>query len=139
MVLGSKPGERLEVDYAGDKLKYIDKESGEIKQCDVLVCVLPYSDLIYCEAQEDQSQMNFVEGIGRSLHYIGNVPKLIISDNLKSGIKTPDKYEPKLTDLSEQMSLYYETHDGHTGKEAQRQSQCRTQCDIGLSAHIRCN
>ena len=110
MVLGSKPGERLEVDYAGDKLKYIDKESGEIKQCDVLVCVLPYSDLIYCEAQEDQSQMNFVEGIGRSLHYIGNVPKLIISDNLKSGIKTPDKYEPKLTELCEQMSLYYETH-----------------------------
>jgi len=110
MVLGSKPGDRLEVDYAGDKLKYIDKESGEIKQCDVLVCVLPYSDLIYCEAQEDQSQMNFVEGIGRSLHYIGNVPKLIISDNLKSGVKKADNYEPTLTELCEQMSLYYETH-----------------------------
>ena len=110
MVLGSKPGERLEVDYAGDKLTYIDKESGEIKQCEVLVCVLPYSDLIYCEAQEDQRQMNFVEGIGRSLHYIGCVPKLIISDNLKSGVKKPDKYEPELTELCEQMSLYYETH-----------------------------
>lgn len=110
MVVGSKPGERLEVDYAGDTLKYIDKESGEVKQCDVLVCVLPYSDLIYCEAQEDQSQMNFVEGIGRALHYISGVPKLIISDNLKSGIKKPDKYEPELTELCEQMSLYYETH-----------------------------
>jgi transposase len=110
MVLGSKPAERLEVDYAGDKLNYIDKESGEIKQCEVLICVLPYSDLIYCEAQEDQSQMNFVEGIGRSLHYIGGVPKLIISDNLKSGVRKPDKYEPEITELCEQMSLYYETH-----------------------------
>jgi transposase len=73
MVLGGKPGERLEVDYAGDKLTYIDKESGEIKQCEVLVLVfvLPYSDIIYCEAQEDQRQTNFVEGILRSLHYIG--------------------------------------------------------------------
>lgn len=110
MVLGSKPGERLEVDYAGDKLEYIDKESGEIKRCEMLVCVLPYSDLIYCEAQEDQAQTNFVEGIGRALIYTGSVPKLIISDNLKSGVKKPDRYEPELTELCEQMSLYYGTH-----------------------------
>ena len=110
MVVGSKPGERLEVDYAGDKLKYIEKESGQIKQCEVLVCVLPFSDLIYSEAQTDQRQMNFVEGIGRSLQYIGGVPKLIISDNLRSGIKKADRYEPELTELCEQMSLYYQTH-----------------------------
>lgn len=110
MVLGSKPGERLEVDYAGDKLNYIEKESGQLKQCEVLVCVLPYSDLIYCEAQTDQRQMNFVEGIGRALQYIGGVPKLIISDNLKSGVKKADRYEPELTELCEQMSLYYQTH-----------------------------
>ncbi|MFZ1703733.1 MAG: IS21 family transposase [Saprospiraceae bacterium] len=110
MVIGSKPGERLEVDYAGDTLKYIEKGSGQIKQCEVLVCVLPYSDLIYCEAQTDQSQMNFVEGIGRALQYIGGVPKMIISDNLKSGVKKADRYEPELTELCEQMSLYYQTH-----------------------------
>lgn len=110
MVVGSKPGERLEVDYAGDKLKYIEKGSGQIKQCEVLVCVLPYSDLIYCEAHPDQRQMNFVEGIGRALQYIGAVPKMIISDNLKSGVKKADRYEPELTELCEQMSLYYHTH-----------------------------
>ena len=110
MVLGSKPGERLEVDYAGDRLKYIEKESGQLKQCEVLVCVLPYSDLIYCEAQHDQRQMNFVEGIGRALQYIGGVPKMIISDNLKSSVKKADRYEPELTELCEQMSLYYQTH-----------------------------
>lgn len=32
MKLGSKPGELLRVNYAGDKLKYIEKESGELKQ-----------------------------------------------------------------------------------------------------------
>lgn len=110
MVVGSKPGERLEVDYAGDKLKYIEKESGQLKQCEVLVCVLPYSDLIYCEAQHDQRQMNFVEGIGRALQYIGGVPKMIISDNLKSSVKKADRYEPELTELCDQMSLYYQTH-----------------------------
>jgi hypothetical protein len=63
----------MEVDYADDKLKFTDKESGEVRSGEMLVCVLSYSDLIYCEAQEDQSQMNFVERTGRFLHYIGGI------------------------------------------------------------------
>jgi transposase len=108
MTIGSKPGLKMEVDYAGDTLAYIDA-NGEEKRCQVLICMLPHSDLIYCEAQYDQTQMNFIEGVGRALIYIGGVPKQIISDNLKSAIKKADRYEPELTDLCEQMSIYYST------------------------------
>jgi hypothetical protein len=63
----------MEVDYADDKLKFTINESGEVRSGEMLVCVLPYSDLIYCEVQEDQSQMNFVVGTRRFLHYIGGI------------------------------------------------------------------
>lgn len=100
------PGEKLEVDYAGSKLLYIN-EQGEECYCEVLVCVLPYSNMIYCEAQENQKQGNYINGIGRALLYIGKMPKVVISDNLKSGIKSPSNYEPELTELAEEASQYY--------------------------------
>ncbi len=76
MILGSSPGEKLEVDYAGDKLTYIEGDSGAIRYCEEVWCVLPYSDLIYCEAQADQTQMNFVEASGEPCN------TLVVSRNL---------------------------------------------------------
>jgi transposase len=101
--------DRLEVDYAGKKLKY-KTEEGEEKQCELLVCVLPKSNLIYCEAQSSQGQNNYINGLGRALLYIGKMPKEILSDNLKSGINKSDRYEPILTELCEEASKYYGIH-----------------------------
>jgi len=36
-----KPGECLQIDFAGDKLSYVNRDSGEIIECPVLVCTLP--------------------------------------------------------------------------------------------------
>jgi len=100
------PCEIMEVDYAGKKLRIITHDGEEI-ECEMLVCVLPYSNLIYCEAQLNQKQENYISGLGRALLYIGKKPKTIISDNLKSGIKKADKYEAELTELAQEASEYY--------------------------------
>ena len=76
------PGEVMEVDYAGKKLRIITHDGEEV-ECEMLVCVLPYSNLIYCEAQLNQRQESYINGLGRALLYIGKKPKTIISDNLK--------------------------------------------------------
>lgn len=102
-------GERLEVDYAGSKLKYIT-DQGEEVESELLICVLPKSNLVYCEAQLNQNQESYIGGLGRCLLYIGKMPKQILSDNLKSGIKRSDRYEPSLTDLCEEASNYYGIH-----------------------------
>ena len=44
------------LDYSGDKLGYIDRQTGEIIPCDVLVTVLPFSSYLYIEAVPDQKQ-----------------------------------------------------------------------------------
>ena len=76
----------MEVDYAGKKLRIITHDGEEV-ECEMLVCVLPYSNLIYCEAQLNQRQESYINGLAELLLYIGKKPKTIISDNLKSGVK----------------------------------------------------
>ena len=42
-----KPGEKLMVDFAGDKLSYVDPDTGEIIKVEVFVACMPYSDYTY--------------------------------------------------------------------------------------------
>ena len=44
-------GERMQVDYAGLKIPYTNRDTGEIREASVFVAVLPASNYIYAEAQ----------------------------------------------------------------------------------------
>ena len=43
------PGELTEFDFAGKKMSYVDRSTGEIVECPVLVFTLPYSSFSYIE------------------------------------------------------------------------------------------
>ncbi|MBK6699266.1 MAG: hypothetical protein IPG55_05080 [Saprospiraceae bacterium] len=64
---------------------YIDKGSGEIIECEVLVCVMPFSGLTYV------GSIN----ISTATQYFGGVPHSIKCDNLKSVVVKANRYEPK--------------------------------------------
>jgi transposase len=102
-------GERMQVDFAGKKLSYADKESGEITQCPVLVCTLPFSSYTYVEALENASQRNLYESLGRALSYFGGVPANVLSDNMKQFVVKASRYEPCFNEMAEQWSVYYNT------------------------------
>ena len=53
-------GEQLQVDFAGDKLGYVDRSTGEWIVCEVLVCAMPYSHYVYAEALRSQRQEEFI-------------------------------------------------------------------------------
>jgi transposase len=102
-------GERMQVDFAGKKLSYVDKISGEITECPVLVCTLPYSGKTYVEALENASQSNLYESLSRALSYIGGVPLNVLSDNMKQFVLKASRYEPIFNEMAEQWSVYYNT------------------------------
>ena len=108
-IFSHRPGEKMMVDFAGDKLNYIDRESGEIIECEVLVTALPFSSYIYVEALASQKQEDFVKGLSNAFLYMGGVPESVICDNLRSAVKKADRYEPAFTELIDQLSLYYQT------------------------------
>jgi transposase len=102
------PAQKLMVDFAGDTLSYVDKTTGEVVKCQVLITCLPFSSYIYAEALPSQKQHDFIKGLTNALLYLGGVPQCIVCDNLKSAVKKADRYEPSFTQLIEQLSLHYQ-------------------------------
>lgn len=103
-------GENLQVDFAGSPLHYIDKTTGELIACPVLVCTLPYSGYTYVEALRSARQEDMFAALSRCLEYFGGVPRNIISDNMKQYVKKNDRYEFTFQALADQWAVYYNTN-----------------------------
>ena len=102
-----KNGHALTVDYAGKKLSYVDRSTGQRHYCEVLVCTLPASGYTYAVAVPSQRQEDFVMAINGAIKYIGGLPRVIVSDNLKSFVIKADRYEPTFNELSLQLASHY--------------------------------
>jgi transposase len=109
MVLEHQPADKLYIDYAGKKLSYIDRETGEIIECEVFVACLPYSDYCFAMAVESQTIRDFVYALTCCLHELGGVPQTLVPDNLKSAVVKSDKYEPGINKLLEDLANHYNT------------------------------
>ncbi len=103
------PGDLLYIDFAGRTFPYVDRDTGEIKQAQVFVGVLGYSQYSYIEAIESQKTQDFIRALSNCLHYFGGVPKGIVPDNLKSAVIKTDRYEPKLNKVLEDFANHYGT------------------------------
>lgn len=109
MHLDHQPGEKMEVDFAGKKLSYIDPV-GKIKiECPVLICVLPYSGLTYVEALSNATQENVYNSLSRAFRYFQGVTQSVLSDNMRQYVIKSNRYEPAFNDLAEQWSVHYNT------------------------------
>ena len=57
MHIGQKPGEKVEVDFAGQTLPIYDLSRRQIiSKAYLFVAVLPFSQYIYCEATDNMKQ-----------------------------------------------------------------------------------
>ncbi|MFN5829495.1 MAG: IS21 family transposase, partial [Bacteroidota bacterium] len=102
-------GDKLYVDFAGDKLSIVDKQTGEIQHVEVFVAILGASQLTYVEAVMSQQKEDFIGACEGALHYYGGVPAAIVPDNLKSAVIKSSKYEPVLNDAFADFAQHYST------------------------------
>jgi len=100
-------GEEMEVDYAGVKIPMTDPETGETVRVSVFVATLPASNYIYAEAQSSEDQRNWNNGHVRAFEYFGGVVKIVIPDNLKTGVTRPNYYEPGVNLSYQELAEYY--------------------------------
>jgi hypothetical protein len=91
-----EPGERCEVDYAGDKLEWVDIETGEVFEVVVFVGILGFSQKIYAEATDDQKGDNFVRSHVRMFKFFGGVSRITVPDCLKQGVSRCHRYDPDI-------------------------------------------
>lgn len=108
LALEHNPGEVLMVDFAGKKMDWVDRHSGELHTCEILVAVLPFSQYSFCIALPAQCLADFIHGLNQAMLFLGALPKVILSDNLKAYVVRPDRYEPTFTQLCEQLGAHYQ-------------------------------
>jgi len=100
------PGDSLLVDFAGDPLSYIDKSTGEVVYCPVLVCVLPFSGYSFVVALANASLPQVVQGLNQCLTFFGGAPMNLKSDNMKQVVTRSCRYEPQFTEMIQAWALH---------------------------------
>ena len=109
MVLQHNAGEKLFIDFAGKKLSYIDRETGEVIGCQVFVACLPHSDYSFAMAVRSQGIGDFIYALTCCLHELGGVTQTLVPDNLKSAVIKASRYEPDINQVLEDFANHYGT------------------------------
>jgi transposase len=102
-------GDKLYVDFTGKKLSIVDRQTGEIKDVEIFVATLGCSQLTYVEALISQKKEQFIKASQNALHYFGGVPRVLVCDNLKSGVTKASNYEADLNEDYLAMANHYGT------------------------------
>jgi transposase len=109
MPMEYKGGDLLFIDYSGDGLSYINRDTGEIVDVELFCCCWGLSSYSYAEATHSQKKEDFVHSHPRAFKYFGAVSHGLVPDNLKSGIKVPDRYDPIANPLYGCMAQHFNT------------------------------
>lgn len=104
-----KGGDKLFVDYSGDKLRFYNREASCWVEVEVFVASWGASSHCYCEASLSQTGKDWVASHVRAFEYFGCAPAAIVPDNLKSGVTKADFYEPDINPLYEKFARHYDT------------------------------
>jgi len=104
-----RAGEKMFVDYAGQKPQIVDRETGEVTDVELFVAVLGASSYTYAEATRTQRGPDFIASHVRSYQYFGGVTRDTVPDQLRSGVSQPCRYEPGIQRTYEEMAQHYGT------------------------------
>jgi transposase len=72
------------------------------------VAELPASNYIYAEAQSSENQCNWNNGHVRAIEFFGGVVRIVVPDNLKTGITKPNYYEPDINPAYQELAEHYQ-------------------------------
>lgn len=104
-----KPGEQLEVDWAGKTTPIVERETGEIINAYVFVGVLSSSQYAYVEAFLSQNQECWTTAHCNMYKFFGGVTRILIPDNLKTGVEKATWYSPEINKTYQEMAEHYGT------------------------------
>lgn len=108
-ILTHEAGRHLFIDFAGKKLEYVDRKTGEVIPVDVFVGILPASQYTYVRACRSQKREELVDALNRCLRFLGGVPKAIVSDNMKAAVARGHRYAPTINKTIKAFGLHYDT------------------------------
>ena len=104
-----KPGIRLEVDWSGPTMSYIDPDKNEKCTAYLFVATFPYSQYTYVEATSSMLQSDWLQCNINMFDFFEGTPVKIVCDNLKTGVITHPKHgEVVLNDAYLSLAEHYQ-------------------------------
>ena len=100
-------GDKVFVDYSGKRVAIVDPGSGVIRDAELFVGVLGASSYTYAEATFTQTLPDWIGAHVRMFRLFGGVPRLIVPDNLKSGVHKASFYDPEINRSDAMMAAHY--------------------------------
>lgn len=109
MRIKRKPGELLEVDWAGQTMAIKDHLTGEDIPVYIFVSALPCSQYAYVEGFLSMNAESWITAHIHAFKFYEGVPRIIVPDNLKTGVVKASKYEPIIHAGYQEMAEHYHT------------------------------
>ena len=105
-VITTAPGEEAQVDY-GDGPMVRDPDSGKYRRTRLFVLTLGYSRKSVRLLVRRSSAQVWAELHERAFRRLGGTVRVVVLDNLKEGVLTPDIYDPTLNPLYRDVLAHY--------------------------------
>lgn len=109
MRIKRKPGELMEVDWAGKTLSVYDPYTGEATTAYLFVAVLSCSLYTYVEAFPSMISHHWITGHLHAYEHFGGVTRILVPDNLKTGVTKHTRSEMILNKTYAEMAEHYGT------------------------------
>jgi transposase len=111
MHINRKPGEQVEVDWAGDPAHIIDPDTGEVTDAHLFVGVMTYSQYAYVEAFINEKQQAWITAHVHMYDFFGGVAsRILVPDNCKTAVShNGGWYTQQLNTVYHEMAEHYGT------------------------------
>ena len=107
MHIGHKPGEIMEVDWAGQTAFIHNTDTGQPMKAYVFVAALAYSGYSYVEAFLSQNEQAWIGAHVNAFGYFGGVTRILVPDNLKTGIIRHTRDEVVINKTYQELAEHY--------------------------------
>lgn len=104
-----KPAYAAQCDWVGSTGRVIEKIYREERKAYFFVMTMPYSGYMYVEAFADMKMVSWIAAHVHAYRFFGGVPTITVPDNLRTGVKKSDRYEPEINETYRQMAEHYGT------------------------------
>src|ERR1700757_140598 len=106
-VICTTPGEQAQVDYENKGPMVRDARTGKYRRTRLFVLTLGHSRKAVRLLTFQSSSRIWAELHEKAFRRLGGTPRLIVLDNLKEGVLTPDFYDPTLNPLYRDVLAHY--------------------------------
>jgi transposase len=104
-----KPGDRMEVDWAGDTIAMRDTITGKPIPVYLFVAVLSSSGYAYAEGFLARDLESWISAHVNAYQFFGGATRILTPDNLKTGVTKADWYSPVINKTYHELAEYYGT------------------------------